>query len=162
MSSPPKRTWPSLGLESVARTRSKVVFPAPFGPYKRRESPGSIRSRIFFRASRSPKNLETSRSSRPALPCGVSRGIRFQQRRRSFPQDAGEPGFQFQPLLPVPCLRYLSGSKEFVQVRYGIEQGLRFGAELLLLRADSALSLQTRRSEEHTSELQSRPHLVCR
>src|SRR3989442_11793294 len=35
-------------------------------------------------------------------------------------------------------------------------------AQRLLSRLGVEIRLETRRSEEHTSELQSRPHLVCR
>src|SRR5690554_7188562 len=48
-------------------------------------------------------------------------------------------------------------------IETNLTHGLKAGKDLLSIKISSSIHPQARkRSEEHTSELQSRPHLVCR
>src|SRR5947207_12970238 len=86
---------------------------------------------MAFSAARSPKNLETSRSSRVTLLRGAPAGIRLERRRCALLQVLHQAGLEFQPLFPVVLFRNLAGGKELVQVGQRIEQSFRFGAQTL-------------------------------
>jgi hypothetical protein len=54
MSSPLKRTTPSLGFRRPVRTLTSVVLPAPFGPTIATVSPAATDSVMPSRATKSP------------------------------------------------------------------------------------------------------------
>ena len=54
---------PEVGLSKPARTRSNVVFPAPFGPKTARQSPGASEKVTPATARREPKERVSSATS---------------------------------------------------------------------------------------------------
>ena len=46
----PKKTFPSVGVSRPAMHRSRVVFPQPLPPKRKKSSPGAISSETFLSA----------------------------------------------------------------------------------------------------------------
>src|SRR5579859_5102242 len=132
---PPNRTCPSLGRESAARVRSKVVFPAPLGPKRSTDSPGVTWKQTSFRATRSPKNLETFESSRDWSARVAAGGIGLNIQGGAFFQQGHQFRLQLQAFFPVLLFFDFSRGKKLIQIRHGIEQRVRFGLKLLAGRA---------------------------
>src|SRR3989442_5973872 len=77
----------------------------------------------------------------------------FEQNR--FPREFGAPQRGQATIADVRCLRHLGTRRTAANI---------FAETLMRCRRQRAASkdISRDRSEEHTSELQSRPHLVCR
>src|SRR3990172_5404507 len=71
------RTLPVLARARPARMLISVVFPAPFGPSRPKNSPSSISRSMPASACRAPKRLETCRTSIAAIRSGGRRLEQF-------------------------------------------------------------------------------------
>src|SRR5437870_1762882 len=60
---PQTRALPEVGRSSPARTRSSVVFPAPFGPNSARHSPAARENVTPATARRAPNSRASSATS---------------------------------------------------------------------------------------------------
>src|SRR5690554_7001543 len=114
---------------------------------------------FFFQAEDGIRDADVTGVQTCALPIyhgGAAR--RFQHEI-----DVGQVGVNIPIPVPLPFFSFTGWKGSFYgdQHAYG-KQAVRFYTETKTVTSRWFNSEATSRSEEHTSELQSRPHLVCR
>src|SRR5215813_5794750 len=170
-SAPATVALPDVGRSSVVSMRSVVVLPAPLGPRKPTISPSATARSTPRTASTVRLRLRNVRvspfASMIVMTCPVSSRclitVRFARARRA-PPARSRPG---RPCVIGEALAGRQGGQDLgelvVPAHLGLGVHLAAVHHRRLHRAQVSLGHQALpRSEEHTSELQSRPHLVCR
>src|SRR5439155_3920394 len=137
-STPSTRAEPPLSGKRPVSILMTVVFPLPLGPRKPKISPFSTRKLMSLTAVKLPKRL-----TRCSAEMAASAGF-----------------FVTFAIGSILCFKFHVGSHAGKHAAAGIFDANLY-AENLVHAFLAGLDV-ARRSEEHTSELQSRGHLVCR